>query len=61
MEKLKKVIADHPVAASAAVTMAIIWAYHNGYLNSVLTTPAKFILVEGEDKTAAEISDKSAA
>ena len=59
MEKVKKLVADHPVAAGAAVTMAILWAYHNGYLNAIFANPAKFVLVEGAETTAAKLPENS--
>lgn len=56
MEKLKKFIGDHPIATSAVVTMGIIWAYHNGYLNALFATPARMVLVESNDATAAALA-----
>lgn len=60
MDKLKKIIGDHPVATSAAVTLAIVWAYHNGHLNGLFATPAKFVLVEKTDATAAAVAKAEA-
>ena len=57
MEKVKKIIADHPVAAGAAVTIGLLWAYHNGYLNAVFANPAKFVLVESTGATSAALTN----
>ncbi len=59
MEKVKKLVADHPVAAGAAVTMAILWAYHNGYLNALFANPAKIVLVEDAKTTAEQLPASS--
>ena len=59
MEKVKKLIADHPVADGAAVTMAILWAYHNGHLNAIFANPAKFVLVEGAESTSSKLTESS--
>lgn len=51
MESMKKILKDYPVAVSAVVTVGLIWAYHNGYLNSLCSSPGK-MLTEAS-KTAA--------
>ena len=60
MDKVKKIIGDHPVATSAAVTLAIVWAYHNGHLNALFATPAKMLLVEKTEATAAAVAQAEA-
>lgn len=60
MDKIRKLIDNHPVAVSAAVTLAIVWAYHNGHLNALFATPAKMVLVESTESTAAALAKAEA-
>lgn len=51
MESMKKILKDYPVAVSAVVTVGIIWAYHNGYLNALCSSPGKMLTSDPNSST----------
>lgn len=52
MDSVKKILKDNPVIVSAAVSVGLIWAYHNGYLNSLCSNPGKMITAANDSSGA---------
>ncbi len=52
MGSINKFIGDHPVLTSAGATLLILWAYHNGHLNAIMSREAKIILPASSNTVA---------